>query len=557
MKKVFSILVSIAIGILLTASLFAQSPDWLWAKSAGGTFDDYGNSVATDANGNTFVCGYFESPSITFGSYTLTNAGGRDIFLVKYDASGNVLWAKSAGGTEDDRGYSVATDANGNCFVTGFFYSSSITFGSYTLTNAGGSDIFLVKYDASGNVLWAKSAGGTEDDRGYSVATDASGNCYVTGSFHSSSITFGSYTLTNAGYLDMFLVKYDANGNVIWAKSAGGTGDDDGNSVATDANGNCFVTGSFDSPSITFGSYTLTNANAGNMDMFLVKYDANGNVLWAKSAGGTDDDEGNSVATDANGNCFVTGGFWSLSITFGSYTLTNANAVNMDMFLVKYDANGNVIWAKSAGGTDDDEGNSVATDANGNCFVTGSFESSSITFGSYTLTNAGNNDIFLVKYDASGNVIWAKSAGGTDNDWGNSVATDASGNCYVTGGFGSSSITFGSYTLTNASADADIFLAKLSNTNGINDNNLSSDNIVIYPNPNTGAFTLSFTAQQGGEAEINVLNILGKTVYTEKCFIAQDNYAKEINLGKITSGIYILQVKVGGKIYNYKLQIRN
>jgi hypothetical protein len=153
--------------------------------------------------------------------------------------------------------------------------------------------------------------------------------------------------------------------------------------------------------------------------------------------------------------------------------------------------------------------------------------------------------------------LWAKSAGGTFDDYGNSVATDANGNTFVCGYFESSSITFGSYTLTNASADADIFLTKLSNTNGINDNNLSSDNIVIYPNPNTGAFTLSFTAQQGGEAEINVLNILGKTVYTEKCFIAQDNYAKKINLGKITSGIYILQVKVGGKIYNYKLQIRN
>jgi hypothetical protein len=374
------------------------------------------------------------------------------------------------------------------------FYSPSITFGSYTLTNASAdtADMFLVKYAPNGNVLWAKSAGGTGDDRGYSVATDANGNTFVCGYFQSSSITFGSYTLTNAGYCNIFLVKYAPNGNVLWAKTAGGTGDDEGYSVATDANGNCFVTGLFDSPSITFGSYTLTNA--GNWDMFLVKYDVYGNVLWAKSAGGTGDDEGYSVATDANGNCFVTGMFYSPSITFGSYTLTNAGGNIGDIFLVKYDASGNVIWAKSAGGTGDDEGYSVATDASGNCFVTGMFGSSSITFGSYTLTNAGGSDIFL---------------------------------------------------------------AKLSNTNGINENNLSSDNIVIYPNPNTGAFTLSFTAQQGGEAEINVLNILGKTVYTEKCFIAQDNYAKKINLGKITSGIYILQVKVGEKIYNYELEIKN
>jgi hypothetical protein len=545
-------LMSLIFGLAMLNS-FAQSPNYLWAKSAGGTNWDFGQSVATDANGNTFVCGYFKSPTITFGSYTLTNAsaGGEDIFFVKYDASGNVLWAKSAGGTDNDEVYSVATDANGNCFVTGSFDSPSITFGSYTLTNAGGRDIFLVKYDASGNVLWAKSAGGTAEDWDNSVATDANGNCFVTGSFWSSSITFGSYTLMNTGVYDMFLVKYDASGNVLWAKSAGGAGWD--NSVATDANGNCFVTGSFDCSSITFGSDTLTNAGA--YDIFLVKYDASGNVLWAKSAGGTAEDRDNIVATDANGNCFVTGDFESPTITFGSYSLTNAGGD--DIFLVKYDASGNVLWAKSAGGTNFDGGNSVTTDANGNCFVTGSFRSSSITFGSYTLTNAGVYDMFLVKYDANGNVLWAKSAGGTSYDYGYSVATDANGNCFICGVFGSSSITFGSDTLTNAGA-YDMFLAKLDNTpSSINEKPLLSDNMVIYPNPNTGAFTLSFTAQQGGEAEINVLNILGKTVYTEKCFIAQDNYAKEINLGKITSGIYILQVKVGEKIYNYELRIRN
>ena len=194
--------------------VFAQSPNYLWAKSAGGTSSDWGKSVATDASGNVFVCGVFESLSITFGSYTLTNASASsgDIFLVKYDASGNVIWAKSAGGTDDDYGYSVATDASGNTFVTGRFHSPSITFGSYTLTNAsaGSGDIFLVKYDASGNVIWAKSTGGTTEDKSSSVATDARGNCFVTGGFWSSSITFGSYTLNNAsaGKGDIFLAKF-------------------------------------------------------------------------------------------------------------------------------------------------------------------------------------------------------------------------------------------------------------------------------------------------------------------------------------------------------------
>ena len=216
----------------------------------------------------------------------------------------------------------------------------------------------------------------------------------------------------------------------------------------------------------------------------------------------------------------------------------------------------NYLWAKSAGGTSSDYGRSVATDASGNTFVTGVFYSTSITFGSYTLTNAGYADIFLVKYDASGNVIWAKSAGGTSYDFGWSVATDASGNTFVTGRFKSPSITFGSYTLNNANVGySDIFLAKLDNTNGINEELLLPGNIVIYPNPNKGSFTLSFTALQGNEAEIKVLDVLGKTVYYEKSIITQNEYFKEIELGKISTGIYFVQVKEGEKQLYKKLII--
>ena len=128
-------------------SCFAQSPAFLWAQRAGGTDSDYGYSCSTDASGNIFVTGYFYSPSITFGTTTLTNAsaGNNDMFIVKYDSNGNVLWAKSAGGTSNDMGKSCSTDANGNVFVTGYFDSPSITFGSTTLTNAGGDDMFIVK----------------------------------------------------------------------------------------------------------------------------------------------------------------------------------------------------------------------------------------------------------------------------------------------------------------------------------------------------------------------------------------------------------------------------
>ena len=365
----------------------------LWAKSTGGTSYDKAISIAVDASGNAYLAGYFNSPTLTFGLTSLTNAGTYDLFLAKYDSNGNVLWAKKAGGTGDDYATSVAMDTSGNAYVVGWYASPTITFGSTTLTNVGYHDLFLSKYDANGNILWAKSAGGTSADRAYSVSVDALGNSYVAGFFGSPTITFGSTILTNAGIYDIFLAKYDANGNILWAKSAGGTGTDRAYSVSVDALGNSYVAGFFNSPTLTFGSTSLINM--GSYDIFLTKYDANGNILWAKKAGGTSDDETFSVAVDTSGNSYVAGWFASLTITFGSNTLTNVGS--SDLFLAKYDTNGNVIWAKSAGGTNYDYTYSVTVDASGNSYVAGYFKSPTITFVSPALTNAGGYDMFIVK----------------------------------------------------------------------------------------------------------------------------------------------------------------
>ena len=382
--------------------------------------------------------------------------------------SPNWVWAKSSAGSSDDVAKSVDADANGNVFAVGYFASSSIAFGSNILTNTGSgtNDMFIAKYDAAGNVLWAKSAGGSNEDYAVSISIDNSGNAYVAGHFKSSSITFGSNTLTNSGppYGDFFLVKYDASGNALWARSASGSTSSDAiNAVFADNSGNIFATGHFQSASITFGSTTLTNTASPNQDIFVVKYGTSGNVVWAKSIGGSDNDVGSSVATDANGNLFASGYFASSSIAFGSNTLTNASSGTNDMFIAKYDTSGNVVWAKNAGGNNDDYAVSASVDNSGNAYMAGHFKSISVTFGSNTLTNSGPpyGDLFLVKYDASGNSLWARSASGsTSSDAINSVAADIFGGVYITGHFQSSSITFGSATLTNSSSSQEIFVAR-------------------------------------------------------------------------------------------------
>jgi len=545
-------------SLVLFVTANAQSQSFLWAKAAGGTNNDEGNSIATDANGNVYVTGRFQSPSITFGTTTLTKVGTLDFFIVKYDASGNVLWAKGAAGTKDDVGQSIATDANGNVFVTGYFYSPSITFGTITLMNSSiADDIFVVKYDASGNVLWAKSEGGTGYEDGQSIATDANGNVFVTGHFSSTSISFGTTTLTNtsspAG--EIFVVKYDSSGNVLWAKIGGESPlTERVNSVTTDANGNAYVIGSFYHSSIWFGTINLTKTTTTESDLFVVKYDASGNVLWAKVEGGAGNDDGRSITTDANGNVFITGYFKSPSITFGTTTLMNVGTSigSLNIFVVKYDSIGNALWAKGAGENDAEIANGITTDANGNAYVTGTFNSSSISFGTNTLTKTGStyySDIFVVKYDSIGNALWAKGVGGTDSETGFGITTDANGNVFLTGYFYSPSITFGTTTLTNTGGS--LFVTKLGGSvTGIDDLSYNSK-IKIFPNPFSSSTTLQanenlkdatlIVYDSFGQAVKEIKNISGKTITFSR--------------NNLASGVYFIQLKEGNKIYVHKLVI--
>ncbi|MCF8296448.1 MAG: T9SS type A sorting domain-containing protein [Saprospiraceae bacterium] len=525
-------------------SLNAQTPNWAWAKSVGGTNHDGGNDICTDASGNVYVAGYFTSPSITFGT---TSIIGPSMFIVKYDALGNVLWAKSVGATSYGSTVGISTDTNGNVYISGYFHTPSITFGAFTLMNdlATYADIFVVKYDSNGNVLWAKSAGGTSDDFCTSMFTDANGNMHITGRFYSPSITFGTISLTNIDSslhgADIFIVKYDESGNVLWAKSAGGVKTEIGQGISIDANKNVYVTGFFNSTSISFGTTTLTNV--GFSDIFIVKYDPNGNVLWAKSAGGAEGEGGKSITIDSNGGIYMAVFFNSKSISFGTTTLSNANWGWSDIFIVKYDTLGNVLWEKSAGGLGDDLSSSISADSHGNVYLAGSFHSPSITFGPTTLTYVGNSDIYIVKYDASGVVKWAKSAGGNFDDICNSISNDASGNLYITGFFDSDSITFGTTPLTNVDKN-DIFIAKLSSTTGIEDEKYFEYKINIFPNP----FSYSITIQTNNhfkDASLNVYNINGQNV---KQINNVSGNTITLNRDNLPNGIYFVRLIENNKV---------
>lgn len=537
--------------------MFAQAPNWVWAKNPSGNYLEGATSIACDASGNSYVTGYFRSASIAFGSTILTNTSidSADIFVTKYDASGNVIWAKNFGGTNDDYATGIAIDRIGHSYIVGGFQSASMTMGSTVLINTSAQQtaFYVAGLDTSGNVLWAKSAVATgiaNSAIGAGAAVDSVGNIYVHGDFLGTSITFGSTTLmsTDSNSTDIFIIKYDSSGNTLWAKKVGGTNYDWAHCIAVESNGKFHLAGEFWSASVIFGSTTLTNANWGTPDIFVAKFDSSGNALWAKAVGGSFDDVANGIDLDSSGNSYLTGYFEETSMAFDTITITGSG--NSEIFVAKYNSQGNALWAKSIGGNMIDAGTSITSDINGNSYVTGIFQSDSISFGSTTFinSNGGTQDIFITKYDPSGNVLWAKSVGGSNSDVTKDICIDVTGNAYITGYFQSPSISFGSTTLTNTGS-VDIFIAKIASSVGIEEHS-ANDNVVIYPNPVTDNLTIEIPAHSFEKKYLFIYNPLGEKIYKQKIISEKI----EINLRQQLNGIYLITVERSGeKIFSQKI----
>lgn len=538
---------------LFTQSAFAQAPSWNWSHATQGTTADFVLGLATDKNGNSLVTGYFTSPTFKIGSFSFNRLGGQTVFIAKYDPSGNVVWAKIMGGSQYDRGNAIATDADGNVYVSGEFTSSTITLGTISVNNlsSSGKDIFVAKLDASGKELWVKVAGGNYSEESYGVAADKDGNVFITGRYGSNPAKFGDITINSMnGTTDFFLAKYDASGKELWVKTAGGTLNDGGFGLVTDANGNAYVAGSFFSSSMNFESITLTSA--GVNDHYVVKFDGSGNVLWAKSAGGEINDFGAGISLAPDGGVFVTGEFTSQKIVFGSTTLTNSGGG--DIFVTHYDATGAVVWAKGIGGNLEDYGRGIAADKDGNVYVTGDFSSSTINFGSTTLTNVGFTDIFVTKLDGSGNILWAVGAGDSMKDYGYSVSTDPQNNVIVSGNFFSRNLKLGNVTLSNDSYKLfgyKPFVAKLGNTPS-SVIKVSDSEIGISPNPAKGSFTLTVPAAiSGTNTQIEILNTLGAIVYKQALTHSETTVLTDM----LAAGTYIVRIKNANYVGSVKLMV--
>jgi hypothetical protein len=525
--------------ILLCLVGHVDAQNWQWAKTgtvAHPSESSIANAVATDPSGNVYIAGTFATQSLSIGAFTLTNAGssGADIFVVKYNSAGTLLWAQSFGGMSDDMAYGLASDPLGNMYVTGGYNSQSLILGMTTLSNAGGEDIFLMKLDKNGNVIWAQNAGGIGNEIANSVCTDSRGNPSITGDFDSPFLSFGTTILIDTtGQTQPFITKFDSSGNVTWARTATGNGGGNGNfgsAISSDSASNIYVAGGFGFSTIIFGNQYLINYGATNM--FITKYDSTGNVIWVQGAGGSGSDAATGIGTDKKGNVYVCGSFNSSTIPFGTTILQNAGA--SDVFVAKYSAAGNTIWASGSGGSGIDQARNLSVDPNGFVYVCGSFGSQSINFGPNQLTNNGFLNIFLTEFHPNGSVLWATSSGGSGSDFALSSNADAYGNAFIAGYFNSSFLSFGSNTLV-ATGQSNMLVAKVTGVTGIEKPSVNSDQIFVFPNPADDFINFRVQGEFSSVNEIILTNCLAEEV---KQFFTRNNNLIILPLNDLKTGVY-------------------
>ncbi|RLD91142.1 MAG: hypothetical protein DRJ09_02010 [Bacteroidetes bacterium] len=538
--------------LYIPMSIYGQALQGERVLSFGGSRSDGGRSVCVDAASNVYITGYFQDTA-SFNDVKLISNGDTDIFLAKLDKYGDLLWVKQFGSDLrqnlilTEMGNIVKIDKKGNIYLSGIF-SRSAVFGDTTLVSYGGDDIFVVKLNEKGEVIWANNYGSIGHDIVYDMTFDNNNNLILCGNLGTapSGIAFKSTKMSSYA----FLAKINTKGNLRLLRSVSAQGYAEANSVAVD-NVNSIYWGINFKGNLILGDRKFLSK--GKFDIFLEKIDTTDNPQWYKQIGGVADDKVSSLTIANNNNLILTGSFED-KLEINSKVLVSQGA--SDFLFCEFDKSGKIVWLERFGGLLSDQGISASSLSNGNLLIGGIFQgvvASSVD----TIISMGFYDIVLLNYNKNRQLIGEKQIGNEYGDFIRSLVSD-SDNAYFTGRYRGDIVVNNNEIYSKGSDD--VFFASLPlsllNSGGFSSVNLlaNTDNnsINISPNPSTGNFFIT-SSNDPITVNITVKNISNK----ELMFLRNQTLPTQLNLSSLSNGTYFIYISYDSKRFIKKVIILN
>lgn len=556
--------------ILASHLAHAQLPTWAWGLSMGTTGVEGVGGLALDGAGNVYAIGSYSGPmDMDPGpGTTLFTPTNTDPFFLKLNAFGELVWAKTIAAGNTQLGARIALDPAGNIYLAGALGGFNTVDmdpgpGTFNLTGAGSTDVFVMKLDPAGDFLWAKAVGGLSEDAVQGFAVDANGHAYVCGRFGSTNADFdpgpGTHLLSaNSVSGDGFVMELDTDGDLEWAHGVGGNMQDAAYGISVDDDGNVFLAGEFaDTVDLDPGPGVLDFAAVGSKDVFITKYTTNGSLVWARVIGGPSGQSVVDLALDADANLLVTGAYPSGTDFDPNAGVVTANASPSDLYVLKLDSASNFQWVRTVGGTSLDyaRGIDVLTDASGAVYVSGTYNGTIDADpgpDTLTLTSVGDNDVLLMKLDATGTEEWALTLQGPGTESAYGLVLNSSGSLFVAGSYSSPTLALGSITLNNEggmSNTADILIARLDSTDlatGMIAMDRTRNDVAAYPVPFSTQLTVGGCRTND---ELRLIDLSGRCVRIEQ---ARGTNAT-LNTAALTAGVYVLEVRRGTTMMRSKV----
>jgi hypothetical protein len=363
------------------------------------------HALVADAQGNAYALGYFK-----LQAGNLSSRGEEDVYLLKYNAQGQLLWATAAGGASDDIGYALALAPDQRrVYLTGYFRQTAV-FGRDSLFSRGGADVFLAACDSNGRWAWARGFGGSGEDFGYALGLDEHGQLYLGGSFEFQLPLRPGDTLRSQGESDAFLLKTDAQGQALAGLAFGGSSFDAAQALSLSAQGRLGLVGYF---GVQFSLQGQSYTALGSSDAFVLCLDTLLQLQWGHAIGGSTTDNATALAWDNNENLSLVGNFENQIWINGSMYPARGE---YDLFLVQYHHNGQLRWARAEGGIHDEKAFALCSDGQRFLYLAGAFEGTAY-FGGDSITSRHNPfDAFAMKYSLDGHYQAALGMGGGQSD---------------------------------------------------------------------------------------------------------------------------------------------